>query len=87
LTKRERATKRTMASATRVACDKEGDGNECKSDGNEGDRQATVARAMAMATSKATAWMMVMATRLAGNKQGKGEDSKGDGDSNEGRGQ
>jgi hypothetical protein len=35
---RARAAKRRMASATRVVCDKEGDGNGCKSDGEEGDR-------------------------------------------------
>ncbi len=35
-----------MASATRVACDEEGDGDGSKSDGNEGGGQATVTRAM-----------------------------------------
>jgi hypothetical protein len=35
-----------MASAMRVACDKEGDGNGGKSDGNEGGGQATAMRAM-----------------------------------------
>ncbi len=40
----------------RVACDKEGDGDGYKSDGNEGDGQATVTRAMVttLAMAKAT---------------------------------
>jgi hypothetical protein len=33
---------------SRVACDKEGDGNGGKSNGNEGGGQATATRAMAM---------------------------------------
>ncbi len=72
--------------ATRVACDKEGDGNGYKSNGDEGDGRATATRAMvtAMVTVKATTWMMVMVTRLAGNKKGKGKGGKGDGDDNEG---
>jgi hypothetical protein len=36
-----------MALATRVACDKEGNGNGGKSDGNKGGGQAMVTRAMA----------------------------------------
>jgi hypothetical protein len=36
-----------MASATRVACDKEGDGYSGMSDGNEGGGPATATRAMA----------------------------------------
>jgi hypothetical protein len=42
--------------ARRVACDEEGDDNSYKSDGDEGDGQATAMRAMvtAMATAKAT---------------------------------
>jgi hypothetical protein len=36
-----------MASATRVACDKEGDGDSGKSDGNKGGGRATATRAMA----------------------------------------
>ncbi len=36
-----------MALATRVACDKEGDGDGGKSDGNKGGGQATVTRVMA----------------------------------------
>jgi hypothetical protein len=35
--KRVRATTRRMASATRLACDEEGDGDGGKSDGYEGD--------------------------------------------------
>jgi hypothetical protein len=37
---------RAMASATRVASDKEGNGNGGKSDGNEGGGRATATRAM-----------------------------------------
>jgi hypothetical protein len=36
-----------MASATRVVCDKEGDGDGYKSDGDEVGRRATAMRAMA----------------------------------------
>jgi hypothetical protein len=36
-----------MASATRVVCNKEGDGNGYKSNGNEVGRRATATRAMA----------------------------------------
>jgi hypothetical protein len=73
-----RATKRTMALATRVAGNKEGDGNSGKSDGNEGGGQAMAMRAMEMA--------MVMATRVAGNKKGNGKGGKGSGNGNEGGG-
>jgi hypothetical protein len=45
LTKRAR-TARAMAS-TRVACDKEGEGNGGKSNGDKGGGQATATRAMA----------------------------------------
>ncbi len=38
---------RAMASATRVACDEEGDGNGGKSDGDKGGGGATATRAMA----------------------------------------
>ncbi len=37
MTKRLRATTRRMALATRVACNKEGDGDGYKSDGDKGD--------------------------------------------------
>ncbi len=72
--------------ATRVACDKEGNGDGYKSNGNKGDGRSTATRAMvtAMATAKATMWVMVMVTRLAGDKEGRGEGGKGDGDDNEG---
>ncbi len=46
MTKMARAA-RAMASATRVVCDKEGDGNGGKSNGNEGGGQAMATRAMA----------------------------------------
>ncbi len=76
-----------MALATRVACDKEGNGDKGKSNGNEDGEQAMVTRAMATAMARAPTWAMVAAMRLAGNKEGKGEGSKGNGDSNEGGGQ
>jgi hypothetical protein len=46
LTKRARAA-RAMALATRGACDKEGNGNGSKSDGDKVGRQVTATRAMA----------------------------------------
>ncbi len=75
-----------MVSATRVACNKEGNDNGYKSNGDEGDGQATVTRAMGtvMAMAKATMWVMVMVRRLVNNKEGKGKGSKGDGDDDEG---
>ncbi len=84
MTKKARAMKRRMALATLVACDKVGDGNGCKSNGDEGDGQATVTRAMGMA--KTTPWAIVMVMRLAGNKESKGKGSKGNSDDNEGGG-
>jgi hypothetical protein len=57
---------RAMALATRVACDKEGDG--------KGGRQAAATRAMAKI------WAMATAMRLAGNKEDEGKDGKGNGD-------
>jgi hypothetical protein len=68
VTKRARGMKRTMTLATRVECDEESDGFCDKSNGNEGGRQLTATRAMAMAT--ATKWVMVMVTRLAGDEEG-----------------
>jgi hypothetical protein len=78
-----------MALATRVACNKESDGNSCKSDGNEDAGRVMATRAMAtvMVTAKAMMWVMVMAMRLVGNEKGKGEGGKGDGDDDEGCGQ
>jgi hypothetical protein len=46
LTKRARAA-RAMASAMRVACNEEDDGNGGKSDGKEGGGRVTATRAMA----------------------------------------
>ncbi len=43
---------RAIALATRVACNKEGDGNDGKSNGNEGAGQATAT--WVMVTAKAT---------------------------------
>jgi hypothetical protein len=59
-----------MGLATRVACNKEGNGDGCKSNGNKGDGQAMATRAMvtAMAMEKVIMWVMVMMTRLAGNE-------------------
>ena len=53
MTKRARAMKRRMALATRAACDEEGDGNGYKSNGDEGDGQATATRAVATAMTTA----------------------------------
>jgi hypothetical protein len=76
VTKRARAA-RAMVSATRVACNKEDDGNSNKGDGNEVGRQATATRAMA------TMWAaMETAMRLAGDKEGKGRGGKGNGNGN-----
>jgi hypothetical protein len=44
---------RRMASATRVACDKEGNGDGYKSDGDEGDGRATATRVVATAMTTA----------------------------------
>jgi hypothetical protein len=63
--KRVMATKRVMASATRVECNKEGN------DGNKDGGQATATRAMA--TVPAMTWARATATRVAGNKEGNGD--------------
>ncbi len=68
--------------ATRVACDKEGNGDGYKSNGNKGDGQATATRAMV--TVNATTWVIVMVTRLTGDEEGKGKGGKGNGDDDEG---
>jgi hypothetical protein len=70
-----------MASATRVACNKEGDGNSNKGDGDEAGKQAMATRAMAMVTATATTWAMAMAMRLAGKEKGKGKVDKGNDES------
>ena len=67
--------KRAMALATWVECNEESDGFGGKRDGNEGGRQLTATRTMAMV--KAMTWLMAMVTRLAGNEEGKGEGGKG----------
>jgi hypothetical protein len=56
-----------MALATRVACNKKGNGEGGKSDGSKGDGQAT---------TKAITWG-ITATRLASNKEGKGKGKNG----------
>jgi hypothetical protein len=72
-----------MALTTRVVCDKEGDSNGGRSDGNEGVGQATAMSAMATAMATVTTWAKVKATRLVGDKDGKAGGSKGNGDSDE----
>ncbi len=62
-----------MVLATRVACNKEGNGNSIKGNGNEGGGRAMATRAMA------TMWAMVMVMRLAGNKVGRGKGVMGNG--------
>jgi hypothetical protein len=65
-----RATTRRMASATRVVCDKEGNGDGGKSNGYEGDGQATATRVMAkvkatMTTTAVAVVEVVTATAAA----------------------
>ncbi len=79
--KRARAA-RVMTPETRVVCDKEGNGNGGKSNGNEGGEQATAMRVIA--TVMEMMWAMAMATRLAGNEEGKSKGSRGIGNGNEG---
>jgi hypothetical protein len=68
--KRVMVMKRATASATRVECDKEGDGSGGKSNGVEGGGQATATRAIA--TMMAKMWAMATTTRVAGDKEGNG---------------
>ncbi len=49
MTKRARATKRMMESMARVACNKEGNGDGYKSNGDKGDGRATATRVMVTA--------------------------------------
>ncbi len=65
-----------------VVCNKEGDGDSNKGNGDEGGGQVTATREMA--TALVTTWAMVMAMRLAGDKEGKGMRGKGNGDGNKG---
>jgi hypothetical protein len=76
---------KAMERMTRVACNGEGTIDGGKKIVDEGGRQTTATRAIAMA--KLTKWAMAMATRLAGNREGKGKGGKGDGNGNEGGGQ
>ncbi len=76
---------RVMALVTRVACDKEGNGDSSESNGNKGGRQAMATRAMA--TAKVITWAIMMATRQAGDEEGYGKGSKGNGNGNEAGGQ
>jgi hypothetical protein len=67
---------RAMSLATRVACNKEVDGNSNKGTGNRGGGQAMARRTIA------TMWAMATAMRLVGEKKGKGKGGKGNGDGN-----
>ncbi len=67
---------RAMASATRVACNKEGDGNSNKGNGKEGGGQAAATRAMAKM------WAMGTAMRLECGKDDIGKGSKANSDGN-----
>jgi hypothetical protein len=60
-----------MALATRVACNKEGNGDSNEGNEDKGGKRAMVMRAMAMAT--AMTWVMATAMRLVGDKEGKGK--------------
>jgi hypothetical protein len=71
-----------MVTATRVACNKDGNVGCGKSTGDEGGGQATAMRELAAMMS--TTWVMVTCTRLVGNKEEKGKGGKGNDDSNEG---
>ncbi len=75
-------TKKAMALAIRVKCDKDCDGFGGKCDGNEGGGGAMTLWAMAMVT--ATTWAMVMATRVASNVEGNGNSGKSNGNGNKG---
>ncbi len=75
-----------MALVMRVACNKEGNGDNNEGNGDEGGRRALATRAMAMATVTAPTWGIVTTMRLAGNKKGKGKGGKGNGDGDEGGG-
>ncbi len=66
----------------RVVCNKEGNGDGCKSNGDEGGRGATAM--MAMVTATAMMWAMAMVRLMVVNKKGNGEGGKGNGIGNEG---
>jgi hypothetical protein len=86
--KRARAA-RAMVLASRVAYDNEGNGDGGKSNGNEGDRQATATKVMAkvkatMTTSAVAVAEMVMATAMVTamaeamtTERGSAKDAKG----------
>jgi hypothetical protein len=67
-----------MATATRVAGDKEGNGSKSDGDDEKGGGQAT---ATVMATKRA----MAAAMRVACNEEGDGDNNEGDGDKGGGR--
>jgi hypothetical protein len=71
--------------ATRVECNKEGNGFSGKSNSNKGGGRATATRAMT--TVMAKMWAMATAMRVAGNKEGNGNGDKRDGDGDKGGGQ
>jgi hypothetical protein len=81
------ATKGAMVMMTRVAGNKEGDGdsnNVGNGNSNKGGRRVTATRAIAAVTATATTWAMATMTRVAGNIEGNGKGGKGGGDCNKG---
>jgi hypothetical protein len=70
---------KAMATAIRVAYDKDKEGNVDgrKSDGNDSGGQATATSAVVTATS--VTWAMPMATRLESDKEGKAQGWQGQG--------
>ncbi len=70
---------------TRVACNKEGNGNGGKSNGKKGGRQEIAMRVMA--TAMLTTWAMVTVTKLVCNKEGKSKGGKSNGNGDEDGGQ
>ncbi len=69
-----------MALAMRVACNKEGYGDNNEGNGDEGGGRASATRAMVMATVTAPRWAIVTTMRLSGDEKGKGKGGKGNGD-------
>jgi hypothetical protein len=59
-----------MALAMRVACNKEGNGDNNEGDGDEGGGRASATRAIAMAMVTAPTWAIVTTMRLAGDEKG-----------------
>ncbi len=66
-----------------MVCDKEGNKDSNKGNGNKSGRQVMATRAMATVTA-AMMWVIATVMRLVGNKEGKGKRGKGNGDGNKG---